>query len=188
MQRLIAILVLLAAGPARAEKLYLEPSLAAGGLARVDHVMSAGRVALGFDGPYDGWAIRGGGYAQMDNVVRGGFSIGGELESALRVGPATLVGLRLGAGNAVADPNLPWLFSLGPRVRYGNAISAGLDVIVLSRGPHLDDGVPRPTGGRMAVGGLASVRGEGKGGLVVGGAAMAFAAILAVGFAATDRS
>jgi len=173
MQRAIVVVVLVLAGPARAEPVYVEPSLSIGGIYGFDRALYAGRVAVGFYGEH----VRGGGFVEGNDLVEGGFGLGAELEADLPVASATRAGLRLGVANGLWDPDHPTLVTFGPRVRYGDVVSAGVDVMLATE-----------VAGGPAVGGLATVRGAGKGGLVVAGAALLLGAIVAVGFAATDHS
>jgi hypothetical protein len=176
MQRWIVVWVLAAAAaPARAEPVYVEPSFSIGGLAGVDHALHAGRVAVGFFGAH----VRGGGFVEANDLVDGGFGLGVEGEADVAIASATRLGLRLGAANGLWDRDHPTLVTVGPRVRYADLVSAGVDVMLATE--------VQGSGG-PAVGWLATVRGEGKGGLVVAGAALLLGAIVGVGFAATDHS
>jgi len=176
MQRWIVVwVVAAAAAPARAEPVYVEPSFSIGGVTGVDHALHAGRVALGFFGEH----VRGGGFVEANDLVDGGFGLGAEGEVDVRVASDTRLGVRLGVANGLWDRDHPFLVSVGPRVRYADVVSAGVDVMLATE-------VPGSAG--PAVGWLATVRGEGKGGLVVAGAALLLGAVVAVGFAATDHS
>jgi len=182
MQRWMFVVgVLAAAGPARAEPMYAEPSFAVGAVTGLDRALYAGGVAVGFYGA----DVRGGAFVEANDLVEGGFALGVEGELDARVASTTRLGLRLGLANGLWDPAHPTLVTVGPRVRYRDLVSAGVDVLLATAGPDMAPGEPRS---RFAVGGLATLRGEGKGGLVVAGVGLLLGAIVAVGFAATDHS
>jgi hypothetical protein len=168
------MLLVAIATPAAAQPVYVEPSVAVGGISGFDRVLVAGRIALGFHGPALGGELRGGGYLELDNLVDGGFLIGGELESTWAVTPDLGVGARLGAGASPWTDEHTTLVTIGPRLRYRGLAGGGIDVLLAPQG--------------FDVGAVATVTGQGKGGLVVAGAVVLLGVIYAIGASASDGS